>query len=651
MSPALFRLTSGVALLCAQLTMLSADDFYLSTTGDDAAQGTLAAPWLTFNHAASQLQAGDTLYVRGGNYSERLILTAKTGTVHAPILIRNYQSETTEIDGSLLTVPTGGRAGLVVIENCDYITLQGLSVQNYQTSASGSTPVGIQIEGSGRGIRIIDCTVEQIWQNSTNSNANGFGIAVYGTSLTPIDELILKGNTIHNLRTGQSESVVLNGNVTNFLVTQNHVYDCNNIGIDFIGYEGSAPATVDRARNGICSENLVHAINSAYNPGYGGSFNSGGGDESAAGIYVDGGHNIVIERNEIFACNFGIELASEYAAGVTDAISVRNNLLHHNRGPGIIMGGYDSARGTTRFCNVSNNTLYRNDTELTYGGQIALQFYLENNTFTNNILWANTSTKQMIIHYVEGGTAAKRTFDTTTNTFDYNLYYCEGDAADIEFGLNPTGNGSDAGNKSYYGLAAWRTITGSDAHSSFGDPGFTLATPNATPTASDFKLTASSYARDLGEPASSFTPADGEKDFFGASRVANGRVDGGMHEYMTDLQAWRDRYFELPDGQSSAHDLNDPDYDTIANLVEYSQGMNPTIADSHLAPQLQQIGNALRFTYRKDAAELTYQVQTSTNLLTWPASVKAEESDTNGNYWHDFPIAESDRRLVRLEVQ
>ena len=42
---------------------------------------------------------------------------------------------------------------------------------------------------------------------------------------------------MHNLRTGQSESVALNGNVTNFKVIKNHVYDCNNIGIDFIGYE------------------------------------------------------------------------------------------------------------------------------------------------------------------------------------------------------------------------------------------------------------------------------------------------------------------------------------------------------------------------------------------------------------------------------
>lgn len=633
------------------LSVADADDFYLHTAGHDTSAGTLAEPWQTFSHAVSQLQAGDTLHLRAGNYSERLILSAITGTAEAPIVIQNYPSETPVIDGGTLTVPSGGRAGLVVVENCDYVKLQGLTIQNYQTSASGRTPVGIQIEGSGRGIQINDCHIKQIWQNSTNSNANGFGLSVYGTSLTPIDGLILKGNTVHNLRTGQSESVVLNGNVSNFLVTQNHVYDCNNIGIDFIGYEGSAPAAVDRARNGICSENLVHDINSAYNPGYGGNFTTGGGDESAAGIYVDGGTHIVIERNEVFACNFGIELASEHALGFTDYISMRNNLLHHNRGPGIIMGGYDSNRGTTRFCSVSNNTLYRNDTELTYGGQIALQFYLAENTFTNNILWANATTQQMIIHYVEGGTVAQRAFDTATNTFDYNLYYSTSEAADIEFGLNLTGSGGDAGNQSYNGLTAWRTITGSDTHSSFEDPQFTVVTPNATSTASDFKLTASSGARDSGAPSRNFTPASGEKDFFGASRVANGRVDIGMHEFMTDQQAWRDAYFELPDGDSEADDAKDPDADTIKNLVEYSQGMNPTVADAALGPQLYQIGNLFRFSYRKDAAELSYQVQTSTGLLAWPATLKVEQTDSNGIYWRDFPLAECEALFIRLEVK
>ncbi len=624
---------------------LAAADYHLSPTGSDGGAGNAAQPWKTFAHAVAQLAAGDTLNLRAGIYVERLILPAKNGTAESPIVIRAFESEVAAIDGATLTVPTGGRAGLVVLENCNHVHVRGLEVRNYETTAAARTPVGIQIEGSGSGLKVLDCKVHHIRQSSTNASANGFGICAYGTSSTPIDGLVLDGNDVHDLRTGQSESVVLNGNVTNFTVSRNHVHDCNNIGIDLIGYEGSAPAAVDRARNGVVRENLVHGIDTLYNPGYGGNFTTGGGEQSAAGIYIDGGTNITVERNRVFGCNFGIELASENAAGFTDGIRLLNNLLHHNLGAGLIMGGYDSNRGKTRLCEVRNNTLFRNDSWLTYGGQIALQFYLENNVFKNNIVWANATTKQMIVHYVEGGTAAQRAFGLG-NVFDSNVYFCEGDAADIEFGLNPTGSGSSQGNKSYNGLAAWRTAVGSEAQSAFNNPGFVVPVPDATPAATDFKITATSFCRDRGDVAA---PPAGEKDFFGASRVANGCVDVGAHEFMNGLQSWRDGHFGLPDGASPAGNEEDPDFDQVRNLVEYSQGMNPLVADSHLGPAGFRQGNAFRFRYRKQAPELTYAVQTTPDFSSWPATAVPEQGDGNGLYWRDFPLAPG-TLFVRLAV-
>ena len=621
---------------------LAAADYHLSPSGSDAGAGTAAQPWKSFSHAVPLLAAGDTLNLHEGVYAERLVLSGKNGTAEAPIVIRAFEAQVAAIDGSTLTVPAGGRAGLVVVENCNHVHLRGLEVRNFETTLAARTPAGIQIEGSGSGLKVLDCKVHHIRQSSTTKSANGFGIAVYGTSTTPIDGLVLDGNEVHDLRTGQSESLVLNGNVTNFTVSRNHVYNCNNIGIDLIGYEGSAPAAVDRARDGVVRENLVHGIDSASNPGYGGDFTNGGGDRSAAGIYIDGGTNITVERNRVYGCNFGIELASEAATGFTENIRMRNNLLHHNHAAGIIMGGYDQNRGKTRNCEVRNNTLFRNDTELNYGGQITLQYKLENNVFKNNILWANTTTKQMVVHYVTGGTAAQKAFGPG-NVFDWNIYFCEGDEADIEFGLNPTGSS----NKSYNGLAAWRTAVGSDANSTFHDPGFAVPVPGATPAATDFKITETSFARDRGEPT--FVPAAEEKDFFGASRRANGRVDVGAHEFMTGLQAWRDTHFSLPDGGPPAGDNDDPDADGVRNLVEYSQGMNPTLSDTYLSPTGQAAGNIFRFRYRKQAPELAYEVQSSVNLSAWPIAIPPEQSDGSGSYWRDFPLI-SGSRFVRLSV-
>ncbi len=290
--------------------------------------------------------------------------------------------------------------------------------------------------------------------------------------------------------------------------------------------------------------------------------------------------------------------------------------------------------------------MFRNDTLKTYGGQIALQFYLENNTFKNNIIWADATTKQMIIHYVEGGTAAQRAFGPG-NVFDDNLYFCEGNASDIEFGLNPTGSGGSSGNKSYYGLAAWQAAVGSDANSAFHDPGFSGGTPGISPAPTDFQLTENSFARDRGEPSPSYEAAVGEKDFFGSSRIANGRVDVGMHEFMTRFQAWRDAYFGLPDGGPGAGDLDDPDFDRFVNLVEYSQGMDP--GDPDRGPAASVEDGVLRFRYRKDAPELSYQVLSSETLTSWSADVPPENSDGLGAYWRDFPLG-GGRLFLRLQL-
>lgn len=652
-------LPSSFLSLFVFILPLSAADYYVSPGGNDSATGAITEPWATFTKAISELSAGDTLMIRGGSYAEKLQLNGLSGTALAPIVISNFTGETVIIDGSTLTVPTSSeRDGLVVIQNCNYLHLKGITAQKYKTSSQSAVPVGIQIEGACKGITVSECTVAEIWQSSTETSANGFGISVYGTSPTSsIDGLTLAGNTVHDLRTGQSESVVLNGNVTNFTVTKNHIYNCNNIGIDFIGYEDTvADETLDRARHGVCRENHVHGINSAFNPGYEGDFTNGGGDASAAGIYVDGGHDILIERNHVHECNFGIELASEDKNGFTENVIMRNNLIHHNLSAGIIMGGYDKRRGVTRNCQVVNNTIYLNDTMNDYSGEIALQFYLESNVFKNNIIWVNPTTNHAIVHYVETGTATQKKFDIATNIFDYNIYYTTGNAEDLTFGLNLTGSE----NASFEGLPAWRTAlgggaTGDGAHSLFINPGFITLTPSATATADDFKLSPTSSSINAGEPAASYTPGISEKDYSGASRVASARIDAGCYEYMSAIQIWRDTHFSLPDGDGGASnhadDEDDPDADGVNNLLEYSQGMDPNTSDAALGPQGALNGMVYRFSYRKEAADLNYELLTATDDLSdWQVSTLTEQTDNHGEYWHEVPVSNPASFFMRLKI-
>jgi hypothetical protein len=204
---------------------------------------------------------------------------------------------------------------------------------------------------------------------------------VYGTDTkTPISEQVIDGNEVHHLKTGSSESLVVNGNVTHFRITHNVVHD--KIGIDVIGFERTAPdPAVDQAGDGVVSGNLVYNTSSRGNPAY-------GDEQNSDGIYVDGGTRVLIEQNVMHDVDFGIELASEHKDHATSYITAGNNLIYHSHTAGVSIGGYAPERGHTEHCIVVNNTLYDNDTSGTGSGEFQMQWNMADNIFENNIVYA-----------------------------------------------------------------------------------------------------------------------------------------------------------------------------------------------------------------------------------------------------------------------
>ena len=86
-------------------TMLSysgsslATDYYVSTSGNDSAQGSLTSPFQTISKAASMMVAGDIAYIRGGVYREQVNLT-ESGVAGSPIRFEGYQNEQVTITGT-----------------------------------------------------------------------------------------------------------------------------------------------------------------------------------------------------------------------------------------------------------------------------------------------------------------------------------------------------------------------------------------------------------------------------------------------------------------------------------------------------------------------------------------------------------------------
>lgn len=337
---------------------------YVSTSGSDTNTGlSESTPFKTIKRAVDAARAGDTIYVRGGIYNEQITMKY-SGTLGKPIILQNYKNEIPVIDGSNISKKYGS---LIHISSKSYIKIIGFEIRNY-VSPDSTVVQGIRVDGGGStGVEIRSCRVHDIntTYSGANQNRNAHGIAVYGTVNDinkPIDGIIIDGNEVYNCKLGQSEAVVLNGNVTNFRVTNNIVYNNDNIGIDFIGYEGTAnngkagvqSAMQDRARNGVCTGNKIWNMTSKSNPTY-------RGDISADGIYVDGGYNILIEGNSVDNCDIGIEAASEHRNCTTNMITIRNNLITNCKGVGgILFGGASRNNGTATNIKIYNNTLYNN---------------------------------------------------------------------------------------------------------------------------------------------------------------------------------------------------------------------------------------------------------------------------------------------------
>ena len=469
--------------------------YYVATTGLDTNPGTPAAPWRHIQYALDHVGPGSTVNVMGGTYNE-YVTFKNSGTANNYIVLQNYAGQVAVIDGTGL--PISGEVGLVNIVNKQYVKLIGFEVRNLKAGGvSSAFPQGISVRGNGAYIEIRNNKVHNIENSCRRCGAHG--IAAYGRDPNAsIHDLIIDGNEVYNGKFGWSESMVLNGNVEKFTVSNNIVHDNDNIGIDFIGFEGENPnPAVDRARDGTVWGNLVYNINSYGNPAY-------GNERSADGIYVDGGTNIVIERNTVHNANLGIELASEHAGKNTSYITLRSNFIYNNTQAGIAFGGYDTRRGSTENCVIVNNTLYNNYTQGDWGAELYIQFDTRNNVVKNNIVYANSYKR-----YMEAWSAVM-----TANVIDRNLYYAAG--------------GGEAGTwvwkgTTYSTFTAYKTASGNDATSLIGRDPLLMG-----PAAGDLHINTGSPAINIGD---NLTAAQvGALDIDGQARILGGIIDLGADE-------------------------------------------------------------------------------------------------------------------------
>jgi hypothetical protein len=425
--------------------------FYVSTAGSDGDPGTFGQPWRHIQFAANTVSAGATVYVLGGVYNEGVSFP-RSGTPSEPITFASYPGQTAILDGKGLVCcgPTGTEGLFTIAGSRSYITVSGFEVRNLTTSKRGPTPAGIWVTGSGTGVQILDNIVHDI--TTTAAKGNAFGISVYGTSQTPLTKIVISGNSVYDLRTGQSESVNVDGNVTHYTITNNLVHDNDNIGIAAIGYDNAGPVGYDEAQYGEIAGNTVYNISGITNKGEGQSYD-------ADGIYCDGCAYVTIENNWVFNADLGIEVTSENQFCQPNGTewpgpsgqgmpakskypcygryaTVRNNVFSNSENAGLSIGGAAAATarggpetlgGSTLATVFVNNTIYndvkqtQNNRQSAPGGEIQIQHQIgaaQGDYFENNLVYAGTWN-----HWIYSYVASTPNYPAPPATDDWNLYY------------------------------------------------------------------------------------------------------------------------------------------------------------------------------------------------------------------------------------
>jgi parallel beta-helix repeat protein len=273
-------LPAGLLLACLLWAVpVWAATYYMSTTGSDAnscatAQN-ISTPKTTFNSAIPCLSAGDTLIVRGGNYSQAIktasispfpegsswsnpitIKAASGETVWLlahPAIDLNTSSDTVQFivfDG--LNVDASGGSSEAVF--CGGTTVHDLRFQNMEVKNAALTgiaihPASVSSTGSCAHLEFSNMHVHHngsgffdhgfytngqsmLIHDSEIDHNTGYGIQIYTSDLpNNSDNDQVYRNTIHDNGTGSTAGGITGGPGNNILIANNLIYNNNGGGI------------------------------------------------------------------------------------------------------------------------------------------------------------------------------------------------------------------------------------------------------------------------------------------------------------------------------------------------------------------------------------------------------------------------------------
>ena len=91
-----------ILFIIFHLGALGQTTYYVSNSiGDDNSDGSIDSPFETIGKAISEIDAGDTVIIRGGLYHEEILIDNLNSSISSPTLIKSFDGETVVIDGTI----------------------------------------------------------------------------------------------------------------------------------------------------------------------------------------------------------------------------------------------------------------------------------------------------------------------------------------------------------------------------------------------------------------------------------------------------------------------------------------------------------------------------------------------------------------------
>lgn len=164
--------------------------YYISTTGSDEGDGSVANPWKTLQRAVNQLQAGDTLVVGAGKYVGQTVDLKRSGEANAKITIDFGRAE-------FDCEPNNDYDPFVDTKGFDHIVLKNLNVKNARNAVEVNDSEDITIDG-------------------VRSDKNHFAVKVHGSK-----NIVVQNAVVTNSRNGFRTELGTKGDVPANILFEN----------------------------------------------------------------------------------------------------------------------------------------------------------------------------------------------------------------------------------------------------------------------------------------------------------------------------------------------------------------------------------------------------------------------------------------------